>query len=132
MDESEVLQALTAIYDEADRAFQQKDLGKIADIMSPDFKGTSAEGKQVDQKSVLQVLATEFEQLNDFSFPRTITALRVNGNLATAAVEGVFQVRLRDGKMVVRRKVAEDVWTHGSAGWQMLKSTERSSEAVPA
>lgn len=118
----EVTHAIQNNYSVANEAFQNKDIGRIADLMSPDFSGIGPEGQSLNRDQVLESVNGQFKNLESITFPREIEEIKIEGESAIAKVRGVFAATDKGGSPVEIDVFNEDVWHHGPSGWTMVRS----------
>jgi hypothetical protein len=117
MNGNELKSVLEGYYDEIETAFQQKDFAAIEGYMAPVFMAYPKDDEPKDRDALMQSVRSMLSDMDVISWRRHVTNLQIEGNVATAVVEGVFKTS--KGEQVLRN---EDVWEQRGPAWVMVRS----------
>ncbi len=111
VEDPELTRILEANYDAAEKAFINKDIDTIADLMSPDFVGYDEDGNRKTREDVLDSVRKQFETSDIISWPRKVISLSADGEVATTRVEGVYKGTKLPGRETFQMLIInEDTW----------------------
>ena len=119
--EAEASTVLESCYADIESAFQRKDQGALAAHLAPDFVVHQRDGRTLTRDEALSGFRAQMDGFEDVTWPRKVTHLVLEGDVATATVEGTFSATTKDEDGTPRRLrvagTATDVWTKQGGRW---------------
>ena len=131
---STVSTVLATCYAEVDSAFQRRDHDAVAAHLAPDFVAHQRDGKTLTRDEALSGFRAQMDGFEDVTWPRKVTHFVLDGDVATATVEGTFSATTKDEDGTPRRLqvsgIATDVWTRQGAQWRMTSTRSERREVT--
>jgi ketosteroid isomerase-like protein len=116
------LKEIEAAYAELDKAFRNKDLDTVARYTASDWKGT-ASGKAITREQLTEHVRSQFETLDNISWPRTVSLLADADEKVVIRAAGTYTaVKRENGEPIELELSNDDTWTRGPKGWQITRS----------
>ncbi len=114
---------LEAVYDLLEDALKRGDLELISRYTADEFTGRDERGNTKNKLQLFASLTELIEEAQVLSWPRRITDLRRYDDVVRATAGGTFRARRKDGTIVEREIVNDDVWVEHDGNWVMVSST---------
>jgi hypothetical protein len=115
---------LQALYDREDASAAKKDLNGTLAYVSPDFKGVTEKGETITYDETRQQMTQLFGMAKTVRGTTKVTACKVSGSKATAAVNSSITIVVSQGQdmTLVDTSTSSDTWTKTKAGWRLTFS----------